>query len=112
MYRNSLVLTRGNEMIGNSKQQWEVGQTVRAGFMSVVVKAKCFTPGDGLPDLYICANAAGDKLYSFVPHNGCARITTEEAREAMAVHRRHADRLAAIAIARAKGTSAVAALFA
>ena len=99
-------------MIRNSKQQWEVGQTVRAGFMSVTIKAKCFTPGDGLPDLYICANGAGDKLYAFIPHNGCTRISVEEAREAMDVHRRHAERLAAQAIAKAASSREIDTLFA
>ena len=99
-------------MISNSKQQWEVGQTVRAGFMSVTIKAKCFTPGDGLPDLYICANAAGDKLYSFVPHNGCTRITPDEARDAIAVHRHHTERLAAQASVKTSDFCEIDALFA
>ena len=99
-------------MIRNSKQQWEVGQTVRVGFVSVVVKAKCFTPGDGLPDLYICANAGGDKLYAFIPHNGLTRITVDEARDAIAVHERHAARLAALAIAKAQAAREIDALFA
>lgn len=73
-------------MIRNSKQEWEVGNEVRAGFVKVTIKAKCFTPGDGLPDLYICTNAAGDKLYAFIPHNGLTRITEEEARDAIGVH--------------------------
>ena len=99
-------------MIRNSKQSWEVGQTVKAGFVSVVVRAKCFTPGDGLPDLYICSNAAGDKLYAFIPHNGLTRISAEEARNAIAVHERHAARLAQDAIARAQRVDAFEALFA
>ena len=99
-------------MIRNSKQQWEVGNTVRAGFVSVTIKAKCFTPGDGLPDLYICTNAAGDKLYAFIPHNGLARITADEARDAIAAHERHSARLADQAIARAKRAAEVDVLFA
>ena len=97
-------------MISNSKQSWEVGNIVRAGFMTVTIKAKCFTPGDGLPDLYICANAAGDKLYAFIPHNGLSRIDAAEARAAIETHRRHADRLAQQVIARAKRVDAFDAL--
>lgn len=99
-------------MIRNSKQQWEVGQTVKAGFVSVVVRAKCFTPGDGLPDLYICSNVAGDKLYMFIPHNGLTRISADEARNAIDTHRKHAERLAQQAIARAQRVDAFDALFA
>lgn len=99
-------------MIRNSKQQWEVGNSVRAGFVTVTIKAKCFTPGDGLPDLYICTNAAGDKLYAFIPHNGLTRIDAEEALEAIEVHRRHTESLARDAIARAQGAARIDALFA
>lgn len=99
-------------MITNSKQQWEVGQTVRAGFVSAVIKAKCFTPGDGLPDLYVCTNVSGDKLYSFVPYHGLTRITADEAQAAMDVHRRHAERIANGAIERARAAADIDALFA
>ncbi len=99
-------------MICNSKQSWEVGNTVRAGFMTVTIKSKCFTPGDGLPDLYICANASGDKLYAFIPHNGCTRITPDEARDAIVVHRRHTERLAAQASVKASVSREIDALFA
>ena len=99
-------------MIKNSKQAWEVGETVKAGFVSAVVKAKCFTPGDGLPDLYICTNVAGDKLYMFVPYHGLTRISEEEARNAISVHKRHTERLAAMAAANFDARRAIDALFA
>ena len=67
-------------MIRNSTQQWEVGQMVKVGFLSLVVRAKMATPGDGAPDAYILANAAATQLYKFVPHNGVEKISTSEAR--------------------------------
>ena len=67
-------------MIRNSTQKWEVGQTVRVGFLSLVVRAKVATPGDGAPDAYILSNAACTQLYKFVPHNGVEKISTSEAR--------------------------------
>jgi hypothetical protein len=59
-------------MIQNSKQKWEVGQTVKVGFMSLQVVAKVPTPGDYMPDAYALKNAAGT-FYRFVPHNGLVR---------------------------------------
>ena len=67
-------------MIRNSKQQWEVSQTVKVGFLSLIVRAKVATPGDGAPDAYILANAAATQLYKFVPHHGVEKISTSEAR--------------------------------
>lgn len=67
-------------MITNSKQNWEVGQTVKVGFMSLVVAAKIATPGDFAPDAYLLTNHAGTQLYKFVPHNGVEKITPAEAK--------------------------------
>jgi len=61
-------------MIKNSKQVWEVGSTVKVGFMSLVVVAKEPTPGDYMPDAYILRSAKG-VAYRFVPHNGLERIS-------------------------------------
>ena len=57
-------------MIRNSKQIWEVGESVKVGFLTLIVKAKVATPGDFMPDAYALANVRGDKFYRFVPHNG------------------------------------------
>lgn len=57
-------------MITNSKQAWQVGETVKVGFLSLRVLAKVATPGDYLPDAYVLTNAKADKFYRFVPHNG------------------------------------------
>jgi hypothetical protein len=37
-------------MITKTKQSWIVGQTVKVGFLSLVVKAAVATPGDSLPE--------------------------------------------------------------
>lgn len=57
-------------MIKNTKQAWEVGEAVKVGFLTLIVKAKVATPGDYLPDAYALANIRGDRFYRFVPHNG------------------------------------------
>lgn len=67
-------------MVRNSKQSWEVGSTVKVGFLSLNVLAKIATPGDWLPDCY--ALTSNGKFYKFVPHNGLTRCSSLE--EAMA----------------------------
>lgn len=63
-------------MIQTSKQQWEVGEVVRVGFLSLRVVAKEPTPGDYKPDAYVlCGLGANEKKrYRFVPHNGLERL--------------------------------------
>jgi hypothetical protein len=58
------------------KQCWEVGETVKVGFMSLRVLAKVATPGNYLPDQYALTNADGSRFYRFIPHNGCARVAS------------------------------------
>jgi hypothetical protein len=67
-------------MVRNSKQAWEVGATVKVGFLSLQVAAKVPMPGDWLPDAY--ALASNGRFYPFVPHNGLTRC--ESLAEAMA----------------------------
>lgn len=70
-------------MVKHSKQVWEVGETVKVGFMQLRVLAKVATPGNWLPDQYAMTNADGSKFYRFIPHNGCARVASlAEAMEA------------------------------
>ena len=59
--------------IKRSKQNWEVGQAVKVGFMSLTVTAVEPTPGDFLPDAYRLVSAKG-VAYRFVPHNGLERL--------------------------------------
>jgi hypothetical protein len=61
-------------MVRNTKQVWEVGQTVKVGFLSLRVTAKIPTPGDYAPDEYHLESLDGSKRYSFVPHNGLVRL--------------------------------------
>ena len=77
-------------MIKNSKQNWQVGATVKVGFLSLVVKAAIATPGDYMPDAYILSNQAGTQFYKFVPHNGLEKIGAVEANEMLAAAKRHA----------------------
>lgn len=99
-------------MINRTKQDWTTGQTVKVGFLSLIVKAAVATPGDYAPDAYILVNKAGTQLYKFVPHNGVEKITTDEARDLIATAERHAARVAAQAIAKAASTREIDALFA
>lgn len=69
-------------MITRSKQTWEIGSTVKVGFMTLQVVAKVATPGDWLPDAYALTNGKG-AFYRFVPHNGLSRCASlDEARAA------------------------------
>ncbi len=65
-------------MITNSKQVWEIGSTVKVGFMSLKVIQKQATPGDYMPDAYILQSAKG-QFYRFVPHNGLVKIDSAQA---------------------------------
>ena len=65
-------------MIKTSKQNWTVGQVVKVGFLSLVVKSVIATPGDYKPDAYILINQTGTQLYKFVPHNGLEKVTASE----------------------------------
>ena len=64
----------GTTMITNSTQNWTPGATVKVGFLTLRVVRAIATPGDFKPDEYILESLKGDKLYSFVPHNGLERI--------------------------------------
>ena len=59
-------------MITKTRQSWEVGSTVKVGFLALIVVAKVATPGNWLPDQYALTNGKG-AYYRFVPHNGLTR---------------------------------------
>jgi hypothetical protein len=71
-------------MITKSKQNWTTGQTVKVGFLSLMVVQCIPTPGDYAPDAYLLTNAASTQLYKFVPHNGVEKISLAEANEMIA----------------------------
>lgn len=60
-------------MITRSQQKWEVGQTVRVGFMVLTVVEAIPTPGDYRPDQYRLVSAKGVE-YTFTPHYGLERV--------------------------------------
>lgn len=59
-------------MVTNSKQNWNVGATVKIGFMTLTTVGKVPTPGDGFPDCYALQSAKG-VYYNFMPHNGLVK---------------------------------------
>jgi len=61
-------------MIQSTKQQWQIGATVRVGFLHLVVKG---TRPDttGKPDIYDLESPDGKRRYEFIPHNGLHKIT-------------------------------------
>lgn len=86
-------------MTKNSKQSWQVGSTVRVGFLSLVVIASLAPTGDGLPGAHILTN--GSQLYAFVPHNGLTKISDIEAVEMCEESKRVTEAAAARAAAQA-----------
>jgi hypothetical protein len=58
-----------------AKQSWDIGATVKVGFLRLRVLAKVATPGNWLPDQYALTNDRG-VFYKFVPHNGLTRCDT------------------------------------
>jgi hypothetical protein len=63
-------------MITRTLQQWQVGETVKVGFMQLRVLARVPTPGNYLPDQYALTSADGSRYYKFIPHNGCTRVAS------------------------------------
>ena len=59
-----------------SKQSWQVGETVKVGFLTLRVTRIEPTPGDSMPDAYhLCGlGANADRQYRFVPHCGIERL--------------------------------------
>lgn len=84
--------------ISNSTQNWEPGQTVKVGFLSLVVVQCIPTPGDYAPDAYLLTNQARSQMYRFVPHKGVERISLDEANALIA---------SSVAIAQARAQQAI-----
>lgn len=68
------AITGEANVITKSKQIWEVGETVKVGFLVLRITAKEPTPGDYMPDAYLLTDKTGQKNYRFVPHNGLERL--------------------------------------
>ena len=87
-------------MITKTKQSWEIGQTVRVGFLAdLLVVAKIPTPGDNAPDAYLLCRK--EQAYKFVPHFGIEKISFADAQELATEAKAQAARLAAAAVGRA-----------
>lgn len=89
--------------ISRSAQNWSSGQTVKVGFLTLLVVQCIPTPGDYAPDAYLLVNQKQTQLYKFVPHNGVERITREQANDLIASSAALASRRAAQAIQKAMG---------
>lgn len=61
-------------MIRTSSQEWEPGNRVKVGFMTLIVTGKVPTPGDCAPDMYRLVSVDGTRHYEFVPHRGLSRV--------------------------------------
>ena len=62
-----------------AKQNWNVGQIVKIGFVAgLEIVKKVSTPGDYKPDLYVLRQQGTDRIYRFVPHNGLSRCWSLE----------------------------------
>ena len=99
-------------MITTTKQNWNVGSTVKVGFMSLIIKASVYTPGDYLPDAYILSNIAGTQLYKFVPHNGLEKVTVSEVKELLSDAEKYSTKIATKAIANIMAAVEIGSLFA
>lgn len=60
-------------MIKNTKQNWEIGQVVKVGFLSLRI-VSMRAEYDHLPDIYTLESLDSTKQYEFIPHNGLTRI--------------------------------------
>lgn len=86
-----------------SKQDWNVGSTVKVGFLTLVVKAQLANSE------HVLANVAGTKLYHQTPYNGVQAVSLLEARELLAAAAWSAKQLADRMIEKARSDSAAVA---
>lgn len=94
-------------MIRNSKQNWTAGQTVKVGFLSLMVLAAIPTPGDYAPDAYLLAGK--NAFYQLVPHNGLTKLDASEAAILIEEAKAHAARQVAAALTKSAAEQAHAA---
>lgn len=60
-------------MVTNTRQNWDIGQVVKVGFMTLRV-LDVRAEFDGLPDIYTLESIDHSRKYEFIPHNGLVRI--------------------------------------
>lgn len=61
------------ERVTKTGNQWTVGNTVKVGFLRLVVLGVDAVT-DGMPDIYTLASPDGSRRYEFIPHHGLTRI--------------------------------------
>lgn len=66
-------------MITRTRQNWNVGSTVKVGFLSLRVIGTVATPGNYRPDEYALESLDGRAFYRFTPHHGIARVNDRAA---------------------------------
>ena len=59
----------------NMSQNWQIGETVKVGWMTLVVRRHLEHAGE-----WLLSNKAGDKLYLFTAYNGCRAVFLDEAK--------------------------------
>lgn len=55
---------------------WEVGETVKVGFMTLRIMGRIATPGNHSPDEFAMESLDGSKFYTFCPHRGLHRAAS------------------------------------
>jgi hypothetical protein len=59
--------------ITKTRQNWNVGQVVKVGFMTLTVTELVLTPKDSMPDYYLLKSSNGTE-YMFQPYYGLSRV--------------------------------------
>ncbi|HEV2917581.1 MAG TPA: hypothetical protein VGW78_07610 [Candidatus Babeliales bacterium] len=60
-------------MIKNTTQDWNIGSTVKVGFLKLKV-LDVRAEKDFLPDIYTLESLDGSKKYEFIPHHGLTKL--------------------------------------
>ncbi len=55
-----------------AKQTWNIGDTVKIGFLAGLVVIEIASIKDYLPDMYLLQR--NEVFYRFIPHNGIERL--------------------------------------
>jgi hypothetical protein len=80
--------------------------------MTLKVRAVLSMPNGGLPEAYILSNMSGLQLYKFVPHNGCEKITADEAKKLVEENKAYQTAVVAARAANAAKVAELNAIFA
>lgn len=66
-------IRKGEKMIKTSKQNWNIGQVVKVGFMTLRITG-IRAIKDYMPDIYDLESLDGKITYEFIPHNGLHKV--------------------------------------